>query len=182
MATKKDQARRAARCVAGAVEDGTGAAWSRLSKYERRARAFLAATGVKMTARYLGDFEKCAEWGEDNAGRVGAVDGRGECVPVFRVRFDNGRGGRFVVRFRSSVNDWRKGREKIGAYDVLSCVQHGDVGAFDDFASEFGYFPIKSRAEYKRARRMWRACLREWAGVCRVWDDWRMISRLAEIV
>lgn len=55
MATKNEQVRRAAQCVAGAVEDGTGAAWFRLSKYERRARAFLAGSGVRMSARLVDD-------------------------------------------------------------------------------------------------------------------------------
>ena len=148
MATKKDQARRAARCVAGAVDDGTGAAWFKLSKYERRARAFLAGSGVRMSARL--------------------VDGAGyHCL--FRVRFTSARGSMVVPAFYGSAQDRYNGRRTVGAYDVLACIQKTDPGAFDDFAADMGLFPINSQKEYKRIRAAWRGCRREAAGVARCW-------------
>ena len=148
MATKKEQARRAARCVAGAVEDGTGAAWFRLSKYERRARAFLAATGARMSARLV-----------DDAGY--------HCL--FCVRFTSARGSMTVPAFYGSAQDFYHGRRTVGAYDVLACIQKTNPGAFDDFAADMGYFPLNSQKEYKRARAAWRGCCREAAGVARCW-------------
>ena len=148
MATKKEQTRRAARCVAGAVEDGTGAAWFRLSKYERRARAFLAATGARMVVRL-----------DDEAG----------CCCLFRVRFISARGSMTVPAFYGSAQDWYNGRRTVGAYDVLACIQKTDPGAFDDFAADMGFFPINSQKDYIRARAAWRGCCREAAGVARCW-------------
>ena len=148
MATKKDQDRRAARCVAGAVDDGTGAAWFKLSKYERRARAFLAGSGARMSARL--------------------VKGAGYHY-IFRVRFTSARGSMTVPAFYGSAQDWYNGRRTVGAYEVLACIQKTDPGAFDDFASEMGFFPINSQADYKRARAAWQGCRREAAGVARCW-------------
>ena len=158
MATKNEQVRRAARCVAGAVEDGTGAAWFKLSKYERRARAFLAATGARMVVRLDSDADR-PDW-EDHAGWY-------HCR--FRVRIVTARGSMMVTRFWGSVKDWADGRRTVSAYDVLACIQKSDPGAFDDFAAEMGFFPIDSKKDYKRARAAWRWCCREAAGVARCW-------------
>lgn len=157
MAMKKEQTRRAARCVAGAVEDGTGAAWFRLSKYERRARAFLAATGARMVVRLDDDADR-PDW-EDRAGWY-------HCR--FRVRIVTARGS-MRTRFWGSVKDRADGRRTVGAYDVLACIHKTDPGAFDDFAAEMGLFPINSQNEYKHARAAWRGCCREAAGVARCW-------------
>ena len=152
MATKKEQARRAARCVAGAVEDGTGAAWFRLSKYERRARAFLAATGARMVVRL-----------DDEAAHPG------RCGCQFRVSIVTARGSMTIPRFRGSMKDWIDGRRVVGAYEILATIQKENPGAFDDFAADMGFFPINSQKEYKRARAAWRGCCREAAGVARCW-------------
>ena len=148
MATKKEQARRAARCVAGAVDDGTGAAWFKLSKYERRARAFLAATGARMVVRLVDD-------------------ARYHCQ--FRARIVTARGSMTIPRFWGSAKDWTDGVRTVGAYDILACIQKTDPGAFDDFAADMGFFPINSQKEYKRARAAWQGCRREAAGVARCW-------------
>ena len=156
MATKKDQARRAARCVAGAVEDGTGAAWFKLSKYERRARAFLAATGARLSARILEEYGR-PDW------ERGAV-----CHTLYHVRISSASGS-MVVRFWGSARDFLDGVRTVGAYDVPACIQKTDPGAFDDFAADMGFFPINSQKDYLRARAAWRGCCREAAGVARCW-------------
>lgn len=162
MATKKEQARRAARCVAGAVGDGTGAAWFRLSKYERRARAFLAATGARLVARLV-----------DDAARPGWEDGGAfrsyHCK--YRVRISSAAGSMTIPAFYDSAHNWEQGRRTVGAYDILACIQKTDPGAFDDFAAAMGYFPLNSQADYTRARAAWRGCCREAAGVARVWPS-----------
>ena len=158
MATKKKQMRRAARCVAGAVEDGTGAAWFKLSRYERRARAFLAATGARMVVR-LDDKAARPDW-EDHAGWY-------HCR--FRARIVTARGSMTVPAFYGSAQDWHDGRWTVGAYDVLACIQKTNPGAFDDFAADMGCFPLNSQADYTRARAAWRGCCREAAGVARCW-------------
>ena len=169
MATKNEQVRRAARCVAGAVEDGTGAAWFRLSKYERRARAFLAATGARLVARLV-----------DDAARPGWEKGPAyHCL--FRVRFISARGSMTIPAFYDSARNWEEGRRTVSAYDVLACIQKTDPGAFDDFAADMGYFPLNSQADYKRARAAWRGCCREAAGVARVWPAAADREELANI-
>ena len=156
MATKKEQARRAARCVAGAVEDGTGAAWFRLPKYERRARAFLAATGARLSARILKEDDR-PDWERGVARHT-----------LYNVRISSASGS-MVVRFWGSARDFLDGVRTVGAYDVLACIQKTDPGSFDDFAANMGYFPLNSQADYKRARAAWRGCCREAAGVARCW-------------
>lgn len=69
--TKTKAARHVVAGVFGSVEPGPN-----ISDHEEGARAFLARTGARFVARYLGDFEKCREWGEDDAGRAGRIDGR----------------------------------------------------------------------------------------------------------
>lgn len=173
--TKTKAARQVVAGVFGSVEPGPN-----ISDYEDSARAFLARTGARFVARYLGDFEKCREWGEDDAGRAGRIDGRGDCVPVFAVRITTPAGS-MSLRFRGSVNDWRHGVQRVGVYDVLSCLIKSAPGSFDDFCEEFGYFPINSQADYTRARKTWRGCLREFGGVCRCWPDEKDREALAAI-
>ena len=156
MATKKEQARRAARCVAGAVEDGTGAAWFRLSKYERRARAFLAATGARLVARLV-----------DDAARPGWGIGSHHCK--YRVKIFSASGSMIIPAFYDSAYNWEQGRRVVGAYEILASIQKQNPGGFDHFAADMGFFPINSQKEYKRARAAWRRCCREAAGVARCW-------------
>ena len=158
MATKKEQARRAARCVAGAVEDGTGAAWFRLSKYERRARAFFAATGARLSARILKEYGR-PDWERGNAWHT-----------LYHVRISSASGS-MVVRFWGSARDFLDGVRTVGAYDVLACIQKADPGAFDAFAEDMGFFPMSSQADYRRAHAAWRMCCREAAGVARAWPS-----------
>jgi hypothetical protein len=146
---------------------------SNLSEYEKVARAFLEETGAKFTARYLGAFDSAEEWGEEPRGVRGLI-------PVWRVSISTA-SGRMSVRFRGSIIDGQNGRTGCGVYDVLSALMKSEPGEFDDFACDFGYFPISSAAEYRRARRVWAACVREWRGVCRVWPSEAERAKLGEI-
>jgi hypothetical protein len=51
------------------------------------------------------------------------------------------------------------------AYQVLSCLQKYDVGTFDNFCSDFGLFPINSSEELRKAKKTYKAVLREWKNV-----------------
>lgn len=138
------------------------------SDYELAARAFLVATAARFSARYLGDFDSVEEWGENETGA--ARCGVRGLLPVWRVRIATAAGS-MVVRFRGSINDGRRGVVSCSVYSVLACLCKHEPGAFDDFAHEFGYFPIESAAAFRHARRVWRGCIREFAGVCRVWGE-----------
>jgi len=144
------------------------------SHYETSARAFLTMTGATFSARYLGAFDSSEEWGEDNGVKV-----RGY-IPVWRVTISTA-AGRMSVRFRGSIHDGEQGRTTCGAYSVLSCLMKTEPGTFDEFAQEFGYFPLSSAASYRHARRVFAGCVREFRGVCRVWPAEADRARLAEI-
>lgn len=144
------------------------------SEYETAARAFLVSTGATFSARFLGFFDSVEEWGRENGANVRGV------IPVWRVTISTAC-GRLSVRFRGSINDGREGREAVGVYDVLAALTKYEPGTFDEFAHEFGYFPINAAEDYRHARKVWRACWREWRGVCRVWPKESDRAALAEI-
>jgi len=148
-----------------------------MSKYETSARAFLTMTGARFFARYLGAFDSSEEWGEDDKGNLSAVRGN---IPVWRVVISSASGS-MSVRFRGSIHDGKNGRTECGVYDVLSCLTKSDPRTFDEFAQEFGYFPISSAAAYRHARRVFAGCVREFRGVCRVWPSEEDRARLANI-
>ena len=155
---------------------GDVAEFDSANEYETTARAFLTMTGAKFSARYLGAFDSLAEWGEADSGSA-TVRGN---IPVWRVVISSA-SGRMSVRFRGSINDGQNGRTECGVYDVLSCLTKSEPGTFDNFAQEFGYFPISSAAAYRHARRVFAGCVREFRGVCRVWSSEEDRARLAYI-
>lgn len=143
------------------------------NEYEITARAFLASTGATFSARFLGYFESAAEWGRDNGLARGFL-------PVWRVTIST-EAGRMSVRFRGSIRDGEAGRNAVDVYDVLACLTKHEPGTFDEFAQEFGYFPIDSAEDYRHARKVWNGCRREYAGICRVWPKESDRAALAEI-
>ena len=159
--TTNSATRRNERVTRGAMHEETASA------YDESARAFLRATGARMSARYLGRLP--SPW-----------DTHGDRHAAYSVTISSA-GGKMRVRFYDSVRNTWNGAETITAYAVLSGLTRYAPGSFDDFCSEMGYFPIESQADYKRAMRMWRACGREYAGVCRVWPAESDRDGLAEI-
>lgn len=148
--------------------DGDNASESEIS-----ARAFLTMTGAAFSADFLGMFDSLREWGgTEDAGNV-----RGD-IPVWRVTISTA-GGKMSVRFRGSIKDGQNGRTDCAVYDVLAALMKSDPGTFDNFANEYGFFPIMSQAAYRHATRVFSACYHEWCGVCRVWRDEADRDRLA---
>lgn len=136
------------------------------NEYDDHARAFLVETGARMSARYLGKLP--TEW--DN--------GRYHCAYSVTI---SSASGKMRIRFFDSMTNTENGERVIRAYDVLTCLTKSEPGAFDDFCAEYGYFPIGSGADYRKAVKTWRACVREYAGVCRVWPDAAAREALAGI-
>lgn len=85
-------------------------------------------------------------------------------------------GKSYSFKFGQSIHDGDKEPEM---YDVLACLTKYDVGSFDDFCSEFGYFPINSSEEFKNAQKTYKAFCREFAGVQRLFSD--IMDELQEI-
>lgn len=147
-------------CVGGAILIDSE------SEYDTQARGFLEKTGARVTARYLGEMP--VDWDKDNY------------HAAYRVTISSAE-GKMVITFHDSLKNTRDGKRSISAYDVLSVITKSDPGTFDEFANEYGYFPIESGADYRRAVKTWRGCVREFAGVCRVWPCAADRDALAEI-
>lgn len=61
------------------------------------------------------------------------------------------------------------------AYDVLACLQKYDVGTFEDFCGEFGYY-----TDSKTAEKTYKAVINEYTSVCKLFTD-AEIEQLQEI-
>lgn len=159
MSNKTKKAAKAA-SVRGAMFADVG------NEYDDQARAFLVETGARISARYLGELP--VDW--DN--------GREHCAYAVTI---TSAAGRMRIRFYDSAKNTDDGKRVIRAYDVLSCLTKSEPGTFDDFCAEYGFFQMESGADYRKAVKTWRACVREYAGVCRVWPDAAMREALADI-
>lgn len=144
--------------VGGAIRIDEG------SEYDTQARGFLEKTGARVTARYLGEMP---------------TDG-GKCHAAYRVTITSASGKMAITFYDSLQNTW-DGKQTISAYSVLACLTKYEVGGFDDFCSDMGLFPMDSVADYHKAMKTWKACKREFAGVCRVWPCAEDRDALAEI-
>ena len=92
MATKKDQARRAAQCVAGAVDDGTGAACPVCASLADRLKVCAAGVGCFY---YLG------------RGNIGVAFGRPLCGNV-GGHYESGAAARYVSELAACpCGKWR---------------------------------------------------------------------------
>ena len=81
-------------------------------------------------------------------------------------------------QFCDSVNAYRKD-ELPTAYDILSCLQKYEIEEdILDFCAEFGY-ETDTREEREKAKRIHKACLKEYKNVMRLFED--AIEELAEI-
>lgn len=116
------------------------------SEYDAQAGEFLRKHGVTIRRRFLG----CMPY----------FDGDKESRNVWRITF---RRGDRQVSFRfgdSLVNTWKTPRPQPDAYALLSCAASdssfdcADVWAMID---EYGYDPPRTKAEYTRLYRSWKA-------------------------
>lgn len=82
-------------------------------------------------------------------------------------------GRSYTFRFGQSIK--RTLTETVPTpYDVLACLQKNDPGTFEDFCSDFGY-----DTDSRKAERMYKAVVKEWNGVKRLFGD--VLERLQEI-
>ena len=81
-------------------------------------------------------------------------------------------------QFCDSVDAYKKD-EIPSAYDILACLQKYEVEEdILDFCAEFGY-KTETREERENAKRIHKACLKEYNNVMRLFED--VIDELAEI-
>lgn len=81
---------------------------------------------------------------------------------IFKMKLSKGKKS-YTFKFGQSI---AKGQEEPTMYDVLSCLQKYDVGSFENFCSEFGYY------EYSRAEeRIYKAVLKEYEAMERLFSS-----------
>ena len=120
-----------------------------LNEYEEQAREFLNRNGLRLT---IGEGEIVEKWGSNRY--------------AYKCRLYNGRKS-YGFTFYDSVQNFQN-NEEPRAYDILACLNGYDVGTFDEFCDEYGYFPIADRKRYKEAQETYKACKREYEGLKRI--------------
>lgn len=120
-----------------------------LNEYEEQAREFLNRNGLRLT---IGEHEIVTKWGSKRY--------------AYKCRLYNGRKS-YGFTFYDSVRNYKKNEEPT-EYDILACLNGYDVGTFDEFCNEYGYFPITDSKSYKEAQETYKACKREYEGLKRI--------------
>lgn len=135
-----------------------------MNEYVKAAEQFCKRNGIKITIVYSG--MESPEW---DAGRE---------VNVYDVYIRRpSRHHSMKVKFYDSLaNTWDGKRPS--KYDVLACLEKYDVGTIEDFVSEFGY-EVNSWNDVKRIERTYKAVVRQYKQVQRVFED--CIDELREI-
>lgn len=132
-----------------------------LNEYEEQAREFLDRNGLRLT---IGEGEVVEKWGFKRY--------------AYKCRLYNGRKV-YSFTFYDSVWNFEHDKEPR-EYDILACLNGYDVGTFDEFCEEYGYFPIEDSESYKEAQEIYKACKREYEGLKRVLTS-EQIEELQEI-
>jgi hypothetical protein len=127
------------------------------TNYKLQALRFAKKNGVKLA--FIGDPEYKKHFADDKNYRY-----------VFKCRLSRGRKS-YTFNFGQSI---AAGAEEPSMYDILACLTKYDVGSFEDFCSEFGY-----DTDSRTAERTYKAVLKEWAGVERLFSD--ILEELQEI-
>lgn len=126
------------------------------SEYELQAEQFATKHNVKL---HILDEDYRPYFPDDKESRS-----------VFKCRLSrNGRS--YTFSFGQSINN--AGIEPT-MYDVLACLTKCDPGDFEDFCASYGY-DVDSRT----AERMYKAVLKEWKAVDRLFND--VLEELQEI-
>ena len=81
----------------------------------------------------------------------------------------------------SPYREWERNKnfEIPTEYSILTCLTKYDVGSFENFLSDFGY-EIFSEADYKNTQKTYKACVKEWDNVQKLFND-KEIEELQEI-
>jgi hypothetical protein len=131
------------------------------SSYEKQANEFAKKHGVKLT---IGTPDYKKHFAGDKEERY-----------VFPCKLSR-KGASYSLNFGQSLAEQDN---EPTMYDILTCLQKYDVGSFDDFCSEYGYYPINSSEDYNRAQKTYKAVVREYKGVQRLFAD--IMDELQEI-
>lgn len=127
-----------------------------MENYNKEALDFLNATSTALTIKFK---------------TFGDHFNDGVIRSIFRCGLKN-KLGSYYFDFGQSVSE---GSSEPTAYSILSCLQKYDVGSFEDFCSEFGYYEGS-----KRATKIYKAVCREYEGISKLFNN-EQIESLAEI-
>jgi hypothetical protein len=128
------------------------------TNYTEQANDFMVKVGATMKIDYL-----------KNAYHF---DGDKETRDIYRITLKR-EGRRYSFNFGQSIANSRTNTAPT-AYDVLTCLTKYDPGTFENFCGDFGY-----DEDSRRAEKVYKAVLKEWAGVERLFGD--VIEELVEI-
>lgn len=119
------------------------------STYQQQANDFLQKTNTKIDIEYL----KYDYHNDDKHKR-----------DIYKVTIKRG-SRQFSLNFGQSIA--KSGRKEVPTnYDILACLTKNEVGTFDDFCGNYGY-----SNDSKTAERIFKAVVKEWENVCRIWSD-----------
>ena len=137
-----------------------------MDSYEKDAIDFLKKNNIRFSQKE--GVEEYPEWDKEN------VHYMHECK-----FFNRNTKKSMTVKFFGSIDDYYNGKTEASVYSVLSCLQKYEVGSLDNFIDEFGY-TINSGKEFLKVEKVWKAVMREYSNVERVFGD--CLTELREIM
>lgn len=132
-----------------------------MSEYEKQANDFLKEVNGEVKVKFL-------RYGKHFADEADETESRD--IYQFKIKR---RGKSYTGNFGQSIAKTET-NEFPTAYDILACLTTSDPGTLKEFCQEFDY-----DTDSIRANKIYRACVKEWAGVERVFGD--VIEKLQEI-
>ena len=123
--------------------------------YVEQAEGFLRNYGIKFYTDQ--NVYECPLFCETKGNDLDRCTDHGLGYTIRFVKRSGSKQQSLSLRFWASRNDYLKGREP-DAYDVLSCMEKGDPGTFEEFCGNFGYFEDSRKAEatYKAVVHEWK--------------------------
>lgn len=131
------------------------------SEYNQQALEFLNNTDTKISIKYS-HYGTMPYW-NDNQNRH-----------IFKVTITRNK-KRFTVKFGQSIVE---GSKEPSYYSILACLTKYDPDTFENFCLEYGY-DTDSRQAYKQAYKVYKAVVKEWENVERLFSD--VLDELQEI-
>jgi len=117
---------------------------------ETKITEFLQKTNTKMSIKFL---KYGKHFANDTCNRN-----------IYRVTLKR-RTHSYAFQYGQSINATQK-NEVPSKAEILQCLQLTDIYSYEDFCANFGY------EEYEAAsKKIYRAVLREYAGVCHIWES-----------
>ena len=124
------------------------------SKYTEAAQFIAKQFNLKLTSK---GYEYKKHFADDKQNRY-----------VFKMQLKRGKKS-YTFKFGQSIKDEDK---EPDFYSVLSCLQKYEIGTFEQFCSEFGYYQHKDGSEdYMASRKTYNAVLKEFNAMQRLFND-----------